>query len=253
MIYTYIYVLIDPRTYDIRYVGKTNNIIDRYKNHTNPAKDKNTHKRNWINELRREGLKPIIQTIDKVLIDDWHDKEKFYITKFKEEGCSLVNHTEGGDGLSFGNQTSFKKGNKSWNEGLGRKFICEWCHKEYRPLNERQIFCSSECYAAYQKGNQPNGGFLKGFKPWNKDKSGYNTSKQKKVFQYSALTGVFVREWGSANEAAFILHGNGDSISNCCRGVSQTASGYTWRYELCTVTPVIYTGKVSNLIINNLK
>ena len=49
MKYTYIYILIDPFTNQIRYVGKANNPKERYKNHKNRCRDKNTHKRNWIN------------------------------------------------------------------------------------------------------------------------------------------------------------------------------------------------------------
>jgi len=42
----YIYTLEDPISEEIRYVGKANNPINRFKNHLNSARDKNTHKRN---------------------------------------------------------------------------------------------------------------------------------------------------------------------------------------------------------------
>lgn len=110
---TFIYILIDPVQNTIRYVGKTNNPDERFKNHKNKSRDKNTHKRNWINKLRSIGFKPEMEIIDEVSVSEWKYWEKFWIGYFKCLGFDLVNYTEGGDGLTFGNQTSFKKGDKS--------------------------------------------------------------------------------------------------------------------------------------------
>ena len=49
---TFIYALKDPRTNIIRYIGKANEPYKRYKKHLNKCRDKNTHKRNWINSLK---------------------------------------------------------------------------------------------------------------------------------------------------------------------------------------------------------
>lgn len=43
---TYIYTLEDPITGQIRYVGKANNMKERFGNHINSGRDKGTHKRN---------------------------------------------------------------------------------------------------------------------------------------------------------------------------------------------------------------
>lgn len=51
MLNVFIYALSDPRTNQIRYIGKANNPYNRYSNHYNSARDKNTHKRNWINRM----------------------------------------------------------------------------------------------------------------------------------------------------------------------------------------------------------
>jgi hypothetical protein len=110
---TYIYVLKCPLSKEIKYVGKSNNPDKRYKNHINKCRDKNTHKRNWISKLKLDGLKPELETIDCVDVVEWKYWEKFYITKFLNEGCKLVNCTDGGDGSTFGNKTSFKKGDNS--------------------------------------------------------------------------------------------------------------------------------------------
>lgn len=110
MLKTFIYVLKCPITKEVKYVGKTNNPKVKFSNHLNSSRDKNIHKRNWINKLKKLKLKPIFEIIDEVPITDWHYWEKFYIKKYLDSECILVNFTNGGDGLTFGNQTSFKKG-----------------------------------------------------------------------------------------------------------------------------------------------
>ena len=55
---TYIYVLKCPTINKIRYVGKTNTSIERYRNHLNKLHGEGTYKRNWINSLRKKGQKP---------------------------------------------------------------------------------------------------------------------------------------------------------------------------------------------------
>jgi len=107
---TNIYTLSDPRTNEVRYVGKANNINQRYKAHLNRARDHQTHKRNWIESLKRDGLKPIIEIIDVVPIEEWIYWETYWISQMKAWGFDLVNNTNGGDGCTFGNKTSFKKG-----------------------------------------------------------------------------------------------------------------------------------------------
>lgn len=56
-----------------------------------------------------------------------------------------------------------------------------------------------------------------------------NTKRSKPVIQYT-LSGEFVREWPSTNEAGR----NGfdqRTVSACCRGEYKTAYGYVWRYK----------------------
>jgi hypothetical protein len=94
----------------VRYVGKANNVSQRYRAHLNKARDHQTHKRNWVNSLKKLGLKPIIEVIDIVPIERWIFWETYWISQMKTWGFDLVNNTLGGDGSSFGNLGSFKKG-----------------------------------------------------------------------------------------------------------------------------------------------
>ena len=107
---TNIYILVDPLTGFVRYVGKANNIAQRYKAHNNKARKHTTHKLNWINSLKSKGTKPIIEVIDIVPLNEWQFWETYWISQFRSWGFDLINYTSGGDGCSFENQTSFKKG-----------------------------------------------------------------------------------------------------------------------------------------------
>lgn len=106
----YIYLLRDPIDNEVKYIGKTNNLKVRLKAHLNPARFKNTHKFNWIKKLRNKNLKPTLEIIEKCSINNWKEREKYWIKYYLDAGTKLTNKTDGGDGLTFGNQTSFKKG-----------------------------------------------------------------------------------------------------------------------------------------------
>lgn len=63
-----IYGLKDPRTKEIRYVGRSINVSARYKKHiygAEKAKHK-THRDAWIVQLKSEGLKPELVILEEV-------------------------------------------------------------------------------------------------------------------------------------------------------------------------------------------
>jgi hypothetical protein len=95
----YIYALMDPRTQEIRYVGMTANLPKRLAQHLQKVQE-NPYKTNWINQLRREGLKPVMTILDQGT-GDWQATEQRWITELRTKGCPLTNLTDGGDG-AFG-------------------------------------------------------------------------------------------------------------------------------------------------------
>lgn len=105
----FIYTLEHPVTQEIRYVGKTRNLKERFKNHCNPLHNEKSHKRNWINSLRKQKLKPVMQVLDEVPESEWQYWEIYWLQQLKCWGFDLVNHTAGGEGLTTGNQTSLKR------------------------------------------------------------------------------------------------------------------------------------------------
>ena len=92
-----VYVLSDPRTNQIRYVGKTTKGKKRLRGH---LKERGRSKRSsWIKSLRLQAYKPqfdVIESFDNESL--LSEAEMFWISYFKMIGCNLTNMTDGGEG-----------------------------------------------------------------------------------------------------------------------------------------------------------
>src|SRR5258708_18627919 len=93
-----IYVLVDPRTEEIRYVGGTNRSLKARLGRHLAARGKN-HRVAWLALLKRRGLIPLIRVVQQVPVQYYAEAERYWIAYFRTMGCRLVNSTDGGDGL----------------------------------------------------------------------------------------------------------------------------------------------------------
>lgn len=91
---THIYTLSDPRTDEVRYVGKTRDPKGRIRNHI--GKREHNHKGNWIESLRKLNLTPIVHFIDNVPTTEWSFWEQHWIQTFLGWGFKLTNMNAGG-------------------------------------------------------------------------------------------------------------------------------------------------------------
>lgn len=95
-----IYILRDPHTNSIRYVGQTvRGLKDRFLEHINNSKKhkENTYKAKWIKKLLRNNLYPKIELLKTYnTADECNKAEIYYIDLFKKMGCKLTNITLGG-------------------------------------------------------------------------------------------------------------------------------------------------------------
>jgi len=96
-----IYVLKDPDTELVRYVGKTFSPTRRFYEHLNYNPNYRNKRTNWIGSLAKHCKKPIIEIIDECDEFTWSDKEKGYIKMYKACGARLLNMTDGGCGCFF--------------------------------------------------------------------------------------------------------------------------------------------------------
>lgn len=193
----YIYLLSDPITNQIRYVGKTTNPHSRYYEHTRPGNVNHiiTHKNCWIKSLRAKGLKPILEVIDIVSEAEWQFWEEYWICQIKAWGFDLTNMTLGGEGaLGVSKKNSFKHTEEA---------------KAKIAAKNKAIKKTPEWIARVAEGSK------------------------KSILQYS-LNGEFIKEWDSASNAALQLTGNKENkknISAVCRKTRNKAYGYKWSFK----------------------
>jgi hypothetical protein len=93
-----IYGLRDPRTREIRYVGKTTYPLKhRLMQHLNPSRLRaKTYKNAWLKTLLNAGLQPEILLLEHVPAPQWPEAETRWIGQLP----NLTNLTTGGDGTS---------------------------------------------------------------------------------------------------------------------------------------------------------
>jgi hypothetical protein len=95
----FIYGLVDPRTDEVRYVGRA--VEDPWYRYTRHLKDEtDTYKGRWVRSLRNEGLKPKLVIIEAGVPESKiNECECWWIASGKSWGWALTNGTRGGDGL----------------------------------------------------------------------------------------------------------------------------------------------------------
>jgi hypothetical protein len=105
----HIYGLLDPRTGELRYVGRTRQALQRRLLHHLQSKDQ-THRTAWIQSLVRDGVRPEIILIEEVPVLESPAAERRWIANYRSAGARLVNCTDGGEGCLLGNRTTFRPG-----------------------------------------------------------------------------------------------------------------------------------------------
>src|SRR5258706_11231564 len=88
----FVYVLVDPRTDGIRYVGITNEPKSRFTQHLSGTSQYNGYKIEWIQELKEQGLRPemrIIETVDSK--EEAKELERYWIEYYLNQDIQLTN------------------------------------------------------------------------------------------------------------------------------------------------------------------
>ena len=98
---TYIYALTDPRTEEVRYIGKTiNEPLDRLESHINDAQvGGRSYKNSWIKSLLSLGLEPDLSVLEIVFYpESWQERERWWIAFARGQEFRLTNLCSGGEG-----------------------------------------------------------------------------------------------------------------------------------------------------------
>ncbi|MDE2095788.1 MAG: helix-turn-helix domain-containing protein [Patescibacteria group bacterium] len=95
----FIYALVDPFTYLIRYIGKTEQ--EPKKRLWEHCIDKSiTYRTNWIRQVISKGKRPLLIILQVLSSeDDWKRAEIRWIKRGRNWGWPLTNCTSGGDGV----------------------------------------------------------------------------------------------------------------------------------------------------------
>jgi hypothetical protein len=251
----FIYELIDPITFETRYIGKTKQLNKRLNGHLWRAKNKLSfvYKENWIRSLLNRNLKPIINIIDEVDKNEANFWEIFYISLYRSWNCKLTNTTKGGDGGN-GNKQSEETIKKRINtrRNNGKPWVSEEQKVEMRNNNLGEnnpnwgVKCSEETKDRISKGTKNKTKiyskeglkrkleFMRLHPPRKGKKCSEETkdSLRKPIMQLN-LDGSFVREFKSYTEALEITKIKG--IANCLTERAKTAGGFIWKYKATTV------------------
>lgn len=96
-----IYALIDPRSYEVRYIGKSHSGLNRPRQHVMPSFLKGqTYKERWARALLADDLQPIIMVIERFPSSvGLAEAECYWIAQARALGWRLTNLTSGGDGV----------------------------------------------------------------------------------------------------------------------------------------------------------
>lgn len=124
-----IYSLHDPRTGQIRYIGRTiappkRRLINHVAEARHDTSQWHTPKCQWIRELLALGLRPILRVLEAGTGDGWATAEILWIKAAREAGVLLVNTSDGGEG-NLGYSPTPETRRKLSEAGKGRKLSPE--------------------------------------------------------------------------------------------------------------------------------
>ena len=103
-----IYVLVDPRDGEIRYIGwTTQTLAKRYKSHL--AYKGQAHRSKWVQALLQQGLGPIIRLIQAVPVENGPAAEIYWIKFHRDLGCRLERSCYSSQVVGVGNRTGDRR------------------------------------------------------------------------------------------------------------------------------------------------
>lgn len=210
----YIYLLKDPTTNEIVYVGETSKIKQRYEQHKWGLKGDSEEKKKWLSSLKEKGLVPVMEIITSV--NTKHEaliEENKQIVKLLKNGIKLFN---------IRNTETIKQFDIDGN--LINEFSNMKVAKMITGIRVHLERYSSGGYYWTTDENFDKDRFLK--------KDEYKTKKCKKVLQID-LNGNLIAEFIGVRIAGKETGIDHRSISAVAAGskIRKTAGGYQWKYK----------------------
>lgn len=221
----FIYGLIDPRNGEIKYVGKTNNIKKRIREHIRD--EENNLKYAWIKSLKKINLEPEVLVLEETNIEHSNFWEIFWISQCKTWGFELKNMTNGGDG-SYG-IIPWNKGKKGIfkHSEESKKLMSDW--RKVNTVGEKNGFFGKKHSEESKRKQREKTSLRKWSEEFKENRRGEKSINCKKVYQYD-LYGNLIREYNFGKETKeFGFEPN--IVSKVCRGINKTHKGYIFSFE----------------------
>lgn len=221
----YIYKIVNDINNKI-YVGMTRNtLIQRWKEHRNHYKDRDTH---LYYAMRKYGIEHFqIIELEECLDEELTIREAYWINKLSayENGYNMTEGKGEGAGNCFNARPVCQY-------DINGNFIAQ-----YKSLSQAGQLTNTEAMnirrAALHECNSAGGyqwRFVEDDTPVGKITLPKGGGRGKIVRQYS-LEDEFIAEFPSARRAAASLNMAPTNIINCCNGKCQKAGGYKWKYK----------------------
>lgn len=228
-----IYLLRDPITLLIRYIGQTKlELEERLYHHWRDRiqkKNENNHKANWVNRLWEDyKVKPIIELIEEVTDEDLNSKERYWIDYYLNLGFDLTN-TSGRDYIRVYNKKHKTTGKIVYTYDKNYKlFIYQTARIAEKELNISYKKISSMCNGKYY-----NCDYVFSFLELTNEEidSKFKGSHRRDIIIGTNLIDKSELEFASQIEAGKELKCNFRNINLCLKGIRNSAGGYSWRYK----------------------
>lgn len=216
----YIYKLIDPSTNEVRYVGKTGNLKNRYTSHICNAKKLKSRLANWIKSLAKQNLQPVMEIIEICNEYNWEEREVYWINVLKTD--KLCNVHSGGrlSCRDFIPKSNAKK--YDLHKGYYR-VRCSYLNKVYYIGSFDN---PEEAVKAYDN-------FYSNPSKWilENPRLSNNQNHNKKVYVYDKNL-KYITSFDSVSKCAEFYKIDSSSIADCCRGKLKTYKKMIFKYNL---------------------
>jgi predicted GIY-YIG superfamily endonuclease len=217
---------------EVKYVGRTVNPKNRYRNHIYEAKKNNRNLRErWIVSLLRRNKKPIMEVVFKkeTTLCDAISIEKMLVKKIGKK-FKLKNSPD----AYLGNVLTGKPVHKYTLDG---HFVESYHNSNQAMLNtgikDSNILRCCKNENGY--GSKTAGGYFWSFTKYKKYPhiyiSNWRELKGKPVSQLSISDGVVINHYDTAREAERSTGISYKKISAVCNGRQKTAGGYFWKFK----------------------
>lgn len=235
---TFIYGLIDPRTKQIKYIGKSGNPQKRLKEHICESKNKKgcgTKKENWINKLCKLDLSPVLKIISEVKIEEYEYWEEYYIKEYKNNGVKLLNYDDKGIGTIsdmkiLTKKIKDKKSKKVYQYSLSGEYIMEYSstREVERKIKINHGNISKVCNGIWNHA----GGFIFSYNKEENMKSVKNPNAVKKNILEMDGENNIIEEYTSISEASKKTGIDAGNISKVCNGKLKSAKKRIFKFKI---------------------